>query len=140
MFANDGAILPNDDTIGISLNLDRASHSLGRDRILVPVERDEAGLRHRGHDGVKAVEAAGHGDKARPLRLECLPDSLILELGMLVRLGVGHAAVEKPGIQLVGALHPHSWREEPLADQAHLVLDLPLLQPDAGVQAVGSTR
>src|SRR5271167_3978430 len=84
MFANDGAILPDDDTIGVSLNLDRASHSLGRDRVFVPVEGDEAGLRDRGHDGVKAVEAAGYGNQAPPLRLEHLPDGLILELGMLV--------------------------------------------------------
>ena len=76
---------------------------------------------------MKAVKAPRNGDQARPFRLERLPDGLILELGMLVGLGVGHAAVEEPGIQLVKALDPHSWREKPLADQAHLVLDLPLL-------------
>ena len=46
MLANDGAILPDDDAIGVSLNFDRASHSQGRDRVFVPVEGDEASLRH----------------------------------------------------------------------------------------------
>ena len=76
---------------------------------------------------MKAVEAAGYGNQACPLRLEHLPDGLVLELGMFVRLGVRHAAVEKPGVQFVKAFDPHSWREEAFADQAHLVLDLPLL-------------
>ena len=76
---------------------------------------------------MKAIEAAGDGDQARPLRLEHLPDGLVLELRMLVRLGIGYAAVKKPGIQLVEALDPHSWREEAFAHQTHLVLDLPLL-------------
>src|SRR6516164_7028719 len=122
MLANDGAVLPDDDAIRISLNFDRPSNSLGGDRVLVPVKGDEACLRYRSHDRMKAVEAAGNGDQARPLRLERLPDGLILELGMLVGFGVGHAAVEEPGVQLVKALDPHSWREEALADQAHLVL------------------
>ncbi len=89
---------------------------------------------------MKAVEAAGYGDQARPLRLEHLPDGLILELGVLVGFGVSHTTIEEPVIQLVEALHSQSWREEALAYQADLVLDLPLSQPDAGVQAVGSTR
>src|SRR5208337_4027142 len=46
---------------------------------------------------------------------------------MLVRLGIGYAAVEEPVIQLVEALDPCSWREEAFAHQTHLVLDLPLL-------------
>ena len=46
---------------------------------------------------------------------------------MLVRLGVGDAAVEQPGVQLLVARHPQPRREEPLAHQPDLVLDLPLL-------------
>ena len=34
MLANDGAVLPDDDAIRISLNLDRPSNSLGGDRVL----------------------------------------------------------------------------------------------------------
>ena len=44
MLANNGPVLPDDDAIGVSLNLDRASNSPGGDRILVPVEGDEARL------------------------------------------------------------------------------------------------
>ena len=55
---------------------------------------------------MKAIEAAGYGDQARSLRLEHLPDGLVLELRMLVRLGVSHTAVEEPRIQFVEALDP----------------------------------
>ena len=48
-------------------------------------------------------------------------------LGMAVRLGVGDALVEQPGVQLLVALEPQPRREEALAHQPDLVLDLPLL-------------
>jgi hypothetical protein len=44
-----------------------------------------------------------------------------------MRLGVGNAFVKQPGVQLVEALDPQPRREEPLAHQADLVLDLALL-------------
>ncbi len=44
MFTNDSAILPDDDAIRIGLDLDGAFNGLGRDRVFVPVEGDEAGL------------------------------------------------------------------------------------------------
>ena len=37
MLANKRAVLPDDNAIRISLNFDRPSNSLGRDRVLVPV-------------------------------------------------------------------------------------------------------
>jgi hypothetical protein len=46
---------------------------------------------------------------------------------MPMRLGVGSALVEQPGVQLVVALGPDARREEALAHQADLVLDLALL-------------
>jgi hypothetical protein len=67
---------------------------------------------------------------------------------MLVRLGVGNASVEQPGVQLLVAGHPQARREQALAHQPGLVLDprlrggrlWPFSQPEAGVQATGSTR
>ena len=59
---------------------------------------------------------------------------------MAVRLGPGDAFVHELGIQFVVALEPQPWCEEALAHEPDLVLDLALLQPDAGVQATGSTR
>ena len=44
-----------------------------------------------------------------------------------MRLGVGDAVVEQPGVQLLVALEPQPRREEALAHQADLVLDLALL-------------
>ena len=41
--------------------------------------------------------------------------------------GVGDAAIHQPGVQLLVALRPHARREEPLAHDADLVLDLALL-------------
>src|ERR1700716_1852947 len=46
---------------------------------------------------------------------------------MAVRLGVGNALVQQPGVQLVEGFEPQPWREEALPDQPDLVLDLALL-------------
>src|SRR5216683_8069901 len=46
---------------------------------------------------------------------------------MAMRLGVGDAFIEQPGVHLVIGLEPQPRCEEALADQANLVLDLPLL-------------
>src|SRR5271166_4178374 len=77
---------------------------------------------------------------------------------MRMRLGVGDALVQKPGVQLVIGLEPQPRREEALAHQTGLVPDLPLshpplafpsrfarrnlkpASPDACSQAAGSTR
>src|SRR5512147_1730880 len=53
---------------------------------------------------------------------------------MLVRLGVGDAAIEQQGIQLLVAGYPQPRREETLASQPDLVLDLPLF-PTGGRRA-----
>ena len=55
-------------------------------------------------------------------------------------LGVGDYLIERKGVQLLVAAHPNSRREEPLPDDADMVLHLPFSQPEAGVQATGSTR
>jgi hypothetical protein len=83
-----------------------------------------------------------------PFRLESLPDRAVGQLGVLVRFGVGDASVEQPGVQLLVARHAQPRREETLAHHPDLVLDprfregrlWPFSQPEAGVQAVGSTR
>src|SRR5258705_11150224 len=46
---------------------------------------------------------------------------------MAVRLGVGNALVQQPGVQLVEGFEPQPWREEALPDKPNLVLDLALL-------------
>ena len=76
---------------------------------------------------MEAVETAGMRNQARPLGLEDLPDRPALELGMAVRLGIGDALVQQPGVQLLVAPDPQPRGEEPLAHQADLVLDLALL-------------
>ncbi len=80
------------------------------------------------------------GTQHWPLSLEHLEDRLVRLLGMLVGAGVGDTAIHEEGVQLGVALHPEPGREEALAHQTHLVLDLALLPTDAGVQAVGSIR
>src|SRR5690606_907334 len=76
---------------------------------------------------MEAVESTGIGNQAWPLGLERLPDGLVAELGMPVRLGIGQAPVEQPGVELVIALDPQPRAEEAFAHQPDLVLDLSLL-------------
>lgn len=58
-----------------------------------------------------------------------------------MRLGVGDTFIHEPGVQFVVGFEPQSRREEALPHETDLVLDLvPFSQPDAGVQATGSTR
>jgi hypothetical protein len=124
------------------LDLDRPADGARGDRVLVVVKANEAGLDaarplragDRGGDGVEAIEASGNRHQVRPLCFEHLPDRLIGDLGMLVRLGVGDAAVEQQPVQLFVAAHPQPRREEALAHQPDLVLDLPLF-PTGGRRA-----
>jgi hypothetical protein len=127
MLANEPAILAQLDPIGIGADLDRSPHGAGRDGVAVVVEADQAGLGHRRRDGMEAVEPPGIGNEARALRLERLPHGPVRELGMTVGLGVGDRLVEQPGVQLLIALRPDARREEALAHQPDLVLDLSLL-------------
>jgi hypothetical protein len=57
-----------------------------------------------------------------------------------MRLGVGDAFAGEPSVQLAVALEPQAWREEALAHQPTWFSTCPFSQPDAGVQATGSTR
>ena len=56
-----------------------------------------------------------------------LPDRLPALLGVGVRLGPDDTFVDEPGVQLAVALEPQPRREEALAHEADLVLDLALL-------------
>ena len=76
---------------------------------------------------MEAVEAARIGHQEGTLGLEAWPDRPVRELGVAVGLGIGDRLVEQPGVELVVALEPEPRREEPLADQPDLVLDLTLL-------------
>ena len=49
-----------------------------------------------------------------------------------MRLGVRHAAVEQPRVEVVVALAPQPRRDEALAHQPHLILHLPLLPAGGG--------
>jgi hypothetical protein len=89
---------------------------------------------------VETVEASGIRDKAGTFCLEHLPDGLVAQFRVTVRLGVGHTLVQQPGVQFVVVLDPQPWGEEAFPYQTDLVLDLTLSQPDAGLQATGSTR
>jgi hypothetical protein len=64
---------------------------------------------------------------AQWLILEHLPDRLVGLFHMAVRLCVGHAFVQQPGVQFVETFDPEARREEPFPHQPDLVLDLSLL-------------
>src|SRR5271166_5288002 len=106
MPGDDGSVLPDHETTGIGLNLDRPANGAGGNGVFVGVEPDKAGLRNRCRRRVKAVEAAGNGHKLRTLLFKDLPDCLVRQLWMLVRLRESDALVQKPRVQLLVALHP----------------------------------
>ena len=102
---------------------------------------------------MEAVKATGIGHEQRAFRLKHLPHGPVCHLWVRIGLGPGDALVDQKRVQLLEALHPQARREEALADGADLALDLspsPAVsnrwrhagstQPDAGVQATGSTR
>ena len=138
VLGDDPPVLANDDVIGVGLELDRPPDGARVHRIMVVVEAQsvacaraklacEAQFRHRRRRAVEPVEAAAILDQLRPLLFEDLPDRAFALLGMGVRPGPGQTFVEKPGVEVVIALEPQSRRKKPLANEANLVLDLPLL-------------
>src|SRR5712671_2179161 len=88
------ASLADHNAVGIGVNLDRTPDRAGCHRVFVIVEANQAGLRDRRRHRVEAVEPAGIRNELRPFRLEHLPDRLIGQLRMAVRLGVSDALVE----------------------------------------------
>ena len=83
---------------------------------------------------MEAVEPTGIGNELGPFGFEYLPDRLLNQLRMAMRLGVGDAFIEQPGVQLVIVFEPKPRGEEAFTDQPDLVLDLPLL-PAGGRRA-----
>src|SRR5215469_16520607 len=132
MLADDATVLADDDTIRIGMDFNWTPNRAGRNRVLVVIETHQAGLRDRGRYGVEAIEPARIGHELRAFRLEHLPDRLLGQLWVMMRLGVGNAFVEQPGVQLVVGLEPQPWREESLTHQTDLVLNLPLLPARRG--------
>src|SRR5271157_57965 len=127
MLGDNAPVLADYDAIRIGMNLDRTPDRTGYHRVLVVVEAHQAGLRDRCRHRVESIEPAGIGNELRSLRLEHLPDRLLGQLRMAMRLGVGDAFIEQPSVHLVVGLEPQPWREEALTDEPDLVLDLTLL-------------
>src|ERR1700751_3043173 len=99
MFADDPSVLADHNAIGVGVDVDRPTDGAGADRVFVVVEADQAGLRHRGRQGVEPVEAAAIGNELRPLFLEHLPDRPFRKFRMGMRLSSGKAFMYKSGIQ-----------------------------------------
>src|SRR5205807_6102602 len=125
--ADELAVTPDNDAVGIGAQLGSAPRRLNRDAVAVVVEAHQAALRHRDLDLVEAVERARIGDQAGPLGLEDLPDGLVGLLGMHALPRLGEATRLQPGVELgiAGKVQPR--RKQVLADIADLVLDLPFL-------------
>src|SRR5262245_27427339 len=76
---------------------------------------------------MEAVKPAGIGNELGTFGFEHFPDRLLGQLRMAMRLGVGDALIEQPGVQLVQVFEPQPRCEEAFPDQSNLVLDLALL-------------
>jgi len=118
MLGDDAPVPADYDAIRVGMNLYRTPDGTRRHRVLVVVEPDQAGLGDRCRHRVEAVEAARVGHKLRPLVLEHLPDRLLGQLRMAMRLGIGNALIEQPGVHLLVALEPEPRGEEALAHGA----------------------
>ena len=97
------------------MNTGRPTALAATEYLAIVVEAHQAGLRDRCRHRVESIEPAGIGNELRPLRLEHLSDRLLGQLWMGMRLGVGGAFIEQPGVQLVKILEPQTRREEPLS-------------------------
>src|SRR6516164_3195615 len=126
VFAYDNPILANDDPIGIGLDFDRTANGARLDRVFVVIKPDQAGLRYRSAHRMEAVKAPTQWHERGAFFLENLPNRAAGAFRMAMRLGIGDTFVEEPSIQLVIVLEPQARREEALAYQADLVLDLAL--------------
>ena len=84
---HDGAVLADDDPLGIGVDLDRTPDRTGHHGVAVVVKAHEAGLRDRGRQRVEAIEAPGIGHEPGALGLEHGPDRLVRDLGVAVSLG-----------------------------------------------------
>src|SRR6267378_1681354 len=127
MLGNDAPVLADYNAVGIGMHLDRTPNRARRHRVFVVVEAHQTGLRDRCRHRVESVEPAGIGNELWPFRLEHLPNRLLGQFWMAMRLGVGNALIQQPRVHLVIGLESQSRRKEALADQANLVLDLTLL-------------
>src|SRR5262249_15302825 len=127
MLANDDAILLDYYTIGIGMHVDRAANGLRGHRVLVVVEAHEARLRYRDTRRMEAVEWPPIARQVRAFGLENLKDRLVLLLGMKLPLGVGHALLEKIGVEALIAVEFEPWLEQTVAKHPNLALYLPLL-------------
>lgn len=63
VFCDNPAILPDNDAIGIGVDLDRAADGAGVHRVFIVVEADQARLRHRSWQRIESVEAPTIGNK-----------------------------------------------------------------------------
>ena len=76
---------------------------------------------------MEAVEGTAIADQLAALLLEHVPDRALRLVDMAVCLGPGDAPVEQPGVHLLVAPEAQPRRQEALAHQPNLVLNLPLL-------------
>ena len=140
MLGDNPAVLSDHDLVGVGVNLDWASDRAGAHRVFIVVETDEAGLRHRGRQGVEAVEPAAIGNESRPLFLEDLPDRSIRPFGMGMGLRKDQTSVEQPGVELIIAFEAGLGMKNRSRTSPTWFSTCPFSHPDAGVQATGSTR
>src|ERR1700721_1632243 len=77
-----------------------AGNRAGYDRVFVVVEAHQAGLRDRRRHGMEAIESTRIGNELGSFGFEHLPDRLISEFRMAMRLRVGNTFISQTGGQL----------------------------------------
>ena len=122
MFRDHAFVLADDDAVGIGMDLDRTADRSRIHRMLVVVEADQAGLRDRGRQCIKAIEPTAVTDQLGPLLLEHIPDRPVRTVGTRMSAGLGDTFIEQPRSQFVIGLEPQSRREQTFAHKTDLAV------------------
>ena len=118
-------LVPYLDPIRIGPDLDRIARGAGLDRIAVVIELREAGRARTPGGRTVAPEWTRVENKARALRLENLADRLDPELRMIPFRKL-KAPILEPIVRIGKRLELRTRREQAPANEANLVLHLPL--------------
>jgi hypothetical protein len=89
---------------------------------------------------METVEATGIGDEPWSLSFEDFPDGSVRELRMSVRFGVSNAFIDSQAFSSSSVLKRSRGVKNRSRTSPTWFSTWPFSQPDAGVQATGSTR
>lgn len=125
--ADDLAILPAFQPIRTGSDFHGAAGREGIEGVAIVINPHKAGLCDGCWNSVEPVNRADTSDQAVAFFLDHLSDRLVAQVRVLVCPGVDDTAILQPCVQLNMGSELCTWRKDPAADRADLVLNLTLL-------------